>query len=58
MLSGTTILLYVALPLSGLTIEIANVLTYTENAAILYGPGPDTFSVRSYLNLPNQIASF
>jgi hypothetical protein len=58
MSSGTTILLYVALPLSGLTMKIANVLTYTENAAILYGPGPDTFNVRSYLNLPNQIASF
>ena len=58
MLSCTTILIFVALPLSGLTMEIANVLTYTENAAILYGPGPNTFNVRSYLNLPNQIASF
>ena len=55
LLSMTTLLLFVALPLSGLTMDIANVLAYTDQQAQIYGPGSATFNQRSYLDLQQQI---
>ncbi|KAJ9657001.1 hypothetical protein H2198_004601 [Neophaeococcomyces mojaviensis] len=49
LLSLTTMIIYCALPLSGLTMEITDVLTYTNQPAKIYGPNDTSFNFRSTL---------
>ena len=55
LLSMVTLLLFVALPLSGLTMDIAEVLEQTDRKARIYGPGSATFNQRSQLDFQQQI---
>lgn len=54
-LSSTTFLLFIGLPLSGLTMDIADVMVLTNRPAQLLGPGSDTFNVRSVPDMQQQI---
>lgn len=57
-LSFTTLLVFVALPLSGLTMEISDVNYYTDDPATIYGPNLTGFNWRSVSILQQQARTF
>lgn len=56
-LSSVHILLFVAIPLSGLSFEVANASAYSTRAARIYGPDADSFNSRSWVDFPQRIHS-
>lgn len=56
-LSLASLMIYIGLPLSGLSVELANVLTPSASKALIYGPSAATFNLRSTLGFPQQIRS-
>ena len=54
-LSATSFLVFLAVPLSGLTMELTTVSAPTSNKAAILGPNPATFNLKGIINIP-QIA--
>lgn len=54
----TTVIVYCALPLSGLTMEIATTFTYSDWQTDIYGPNYNTFNFRSSLPLQQQVRTY
>jgi hypothetical protein len=55
LLSLIHMLLFVAIPLSGLSIEVVNASAYSKTAARIYGPDADSFNSRSWVDFPQRI---
>lgn len=55
LLSAVTLLLLVAVPLSGLSMEITDAHTYDTRKALILGPVSDNFNFLRFMNLPSQI---
>ena len=55
LLSVVTLLLFVAVPLSGLTMEITDAYVYDTTKVLIIGPVSDNFNYLRFTNLPNQI---
>lgn len=47
MLSATTVLLFIAVPLSGLTMEITDAYTYSNTKALILGPQSNNFNSKT-----------
>lgn len=54
-LSSVTFLIFVALPLSGLTMELTEAYMYNTKKVLFVGPTSDTFNFLEFMDLPNQI---
>lgn len=48
-------LLFVAIALSGLTMELTNAFVHSSRRAKILGPSSETFNLKGYINLPQQI---
>ena len=57
LLSFTTLLLFLALPLSGLTMEMRDVLIRASSKAVIFGPNMTTFNTRGVLDLDKNIGN-
>lgn len=55
LLSFITLLVFVAVPLGGLTMEITDAYVYDTKKALIVGPVSETFNYLRFTNLPNQI---
>ena len=55
LLSFIHILLFVAIPLSGLSLEVVDASTYTMNSARVYGPNETSFNARLWVDFPRGI---
>lgn len=54
-LTFVTVLIFVAIPLSGLTMELTDAFAYSINKVLIVGPTPDNFNFLRHVDLPNQI---
>ncbi|KAL9620089.1 MAG: hypothetical protein Q9160_005379 [Pyrenula sp. 1 TL-2023] len=54
-LSGATFVLFIAIPLSGLTMELVHPLTYGTSKARIFGPTPAYFNLQAQQDLSKQI---
>ena len=54
-LTFVTILIFVAVPLGGLTMELTDAFTYSINKVLIVGPTSDNFNFLGFVDLPNQI---
>ena len=54
-LSSVTLLLFVAIPLSGLTMELTEAYVYNTKKVLIVGPTSDNFNFLMFMDLPNQI---
>jgi hypothetical protein len=57
LLSFVHMLLFVAIPLSGLSIEVVDASVYSYRKAQIYGPDADSFNSRSWVDFPQRIHS-
>ncbi|KAJ4288086.1 hypothetical protein N0V90_012103 [Kalmusia sp. IMI 367209] len=56
-LSFVMLLLFIALPLSGLTMEVTSAQVRTANRARIFGPNATTFNQRSIIDMEREIRS-
>lgn len=56
-LSGITVLLFISIPLSGLTMELTDALVQSSAKAAILGPSPDTFNLRGPREISQRIRS-
>lgn len=56
-LSATHVLVFISLPLSGLIMELINILVYSDQPATITGPNATTFNVRMATDPMQQIQS-
>lgn len=54
-LSATTMLLFVSIPLSGLTMELHDAFVLSTEQATIYGPDPATLNNKGYIQLNEQV---
>jgi hypothetical protein len=55
LLSSVHILLFLAIPLSGLSMEVVDASAYAKRAALVYGPNASSFNSRMYVDFPPDI---
>lgn len=55
LLMAVTLLLFVAVPLSGLTMEITDAYIHDTKKVLILGPVSDNFNYQRFTNIPNQV---